>query len=343
MNIQNIAYFFISVISIVTTLIYGQSLLIPFVFALLVWFTVREIKSYMDKITFVREKFPSWVKTLLTSSLLFVVMGFASKIITSNIKSLAKSYKTYEANIGALLNQVNESLDINIQDLVQGHSGDFDFGTVLGTVFSSITDILSSTFMIVLYVLFIFLEESNFHLKLKNIFTDPAKYDRMSSILDQIESAIAQYLRLKTLVSMITGVGSYVILLCIGVESPIFWAFLIFLLNFIPTIGSLIGTLFPAMFCLLQFGEFGPAILVLALVGMVQVLVGNILEPKMMGNSMNLSALVTIIALSFWGAVWGVTGMILSIPITVIMVIVFSQFPKTRSVAIMLSEKGNID
>ena len=81
----------------------------------------------------------------------------------------------------------------------------------------------------------------------------------------------------------------------------------------------------------------------LTIVGVIQVLVGNILEPKLMGNSMNLSPLVSILALSLWGALWGVTGMILSIPITVIMVIICSQFEATKSVAIMLSEKGEIN
>ena len=93
---------------------------------------------------------------------------------------------------------------------------------------------------------------------------------------------------------------------------------------------------------LLQFGEFGPAIMVLIFVGLAQVLVGNILEPKLMGYSMNISPLVTIIALSIWGAIWGITGMVLSVPITVIMLIIFSQFEKTKPVAIMLSEKGKV-
>ncbi len=165
----------------------------------------------------------------------------------------------------------------------------------------------------------------------------------ISGIIGRIERSVAKYLGLKALMSLITGALSYVVLLIIGIDSPVFWAFLIFMLNFIPTIGSLVATVFPAIFCLLQFGEFMLGLMVLLFVGAVQVLVGNVLEPKLMGNSMNLSALVTIIALSFWGSVWGVTGMILSIPITVIMVIVFSQFPTTRPIAILLSERGKIE
>lgn len=164
----------------------------------------------------------------------------------------------------------------------------------------------------------------------------------MSIVLNKVDKSISGYLTLKTLVSVITGVLSYAALFIIGVKAAAFWAFLIFLLNYIPTIGSLIATLFPAIFAMLQFGDFVPALWVLFIVGAIQLIVGNIVEPKVMGNSLNISALTVILALSFWGALWGITGMILSVPITVIMIIVFSEFPSTRPVAIMLSEKGRI-
>ena len=113
-------------------------------------------------------------------------------------------------------------------------------------------------------------------------------------------------------------------------------------LNFIPTVGSLVGTIFPTLFCLLQFGDYLEGIQVLVLVGLIQVLIGNVVEPRLMGNSLNISSLVAIVALSFWGVIWGVTGMILSVPVTVILVILFAQFEQTKSVAIMLSDKGDV-
>ena len=145
---------------------------------------------------------------------------------------------------------------------------------------------------------------------------------------------------LKTFVSLLTGLLSYFALLSIGVEAPVFWAFLIFLLNYIPTIGSLIATSFPALFALLQFGELGPFLWVLGVVGAIQVIIGNIVEPKVMGNSLNISSLVVLLALAIWGSLWGIIGMILSVPITVIMVIIFAEFKATRPIAVLLSEKG---
>jgi predicted PurR-regulated permease PerM len=148
---------------------------------------------------------------------------------------------------------------------------------------------------------------------------------------------------MKTIISLTTGFASYFALVIIGVDVPVFWAFLIFVFNYIPTIGSIIATFFPAIFALLQFGEFGPAIIVLLLVGSIQVIVGNFVEPKVMGNTLNISPLVVLLALTLWGAIWGITGMLLSVPITVILIIIMSEIPSTRPLAILLSEKGEID
>lgn len=339
---RNTAYFFITTIAIVITLIYGQSLLIPFIFALLLWFLVRKIRHLINKSNFVKTKIPGWLKNITISLLMLTILSFISKILVTNINNLAQSYPQYESNVDMVIVKINNLLSIDLIAMVKDHIGDFNFGTILKAIFNSLTELLGNAFLIIIYALFIFLEETNFNKKLKVVFSKSDQYNEVSTILGKVEESITDYIGLKTLLSIITGVLSYIALLIIGIDSPAFWAFLIFILNFIPTIGSLIATLFPAMFCLLQFGELTPFLMVLIFVGAIQVVVGNLLEPKMMGNSLNVSSFVTIFALSFWGTLWGITGMILSIPITVIMVIIFSHFEKTKGVAIMLSDKGKV-
>ena len=339
---KSTAYFFISMTAIVITLIYGKNLLIPFVFALLLWFIVRKIRQGLDKVKFIAEYFPLWIKSLIPSLLLITILAFISKILMTNINELAKSHLLYEGNIEHMIAQFNERFQINLVDYLKSQTGTFDFGMVLKQIFKSLSDLLSNTFIIIIYALFIFLEEANFQQKLKSVFKNKAQFEKINDVLEKIEKSVTSYIGLKTLVSFITGLGSYIALLFIGIDAPVFWAFLIFLLNYIPTIGSLIGTLFPAFFCLLQFGDLSSFLMVLGVVGTLQVIVGNLLEPKLMGNTLNISSFVAIFVLSFWGTLWGITGMLLSVPITVIMVIIFSHFSSTRPVAIMLSEKGNI-
>ncbi len=124
---------------------------------------------------------------------------------------------------------------------------------------------------------------------------------------------------------------------------PFFLAFLIFLFNYVPYIGSLVATLLPAFFAVLQYGSIWYFIYVFGGIQVIQNLIGNYLEPKMMGKSLNMSPLVVVLALAFWGYIWGILGMILSVPITSILIIISAQFDSTRNFAILLSEKGDIE
>lgn len=339
---KNTAYFFIVTISIVFILVLGKSILIPFVFALLLWFIVRSIREELNKIPFIKKYFPLWLKNLIPSILLMVVFTIISKLLMLNINILTKSYPAYEGNVHVLINQVNELFQINVLEYFKANISKFNFGNILQRIIEALTNLVSNTFIIIIYALFILLEEAHFYTKLKTVVSNQNQFTQLSHVVDRIDTSVSKYIGLKTLVSFITGFASYLALLFIGVDAPLFWAFLIFLLNYIPTIGSLIATLFPVFFCLLQFGDLSKGLLVLGIVGGIQMIVGNILEPKLAGNTLNISPFVAIFALSFWGAIWGITGMFLSVPITVIMVIIFSHFENTRAVAIMLSEKGKI-
>ena len=343
MSISKIAYTLISFLAAIIILSYGKNLIMPFILALFIWLLIKEIKKAMNKIGFVRRKFPSWLLSVIASVFMFLVLGFVTELLVYNIKALSHSSASYAANLDKMANMINDTFDINLRSLLGDYATDLDFAFILSTVVNSLTDILGNAFLIALYVLFLLIEESIFSAKLKAIFPESDRFERVDGIVRKIENAVTDYIGLKTLVSLITGVLSYIVLLILGIDSPVFWAFLIFLLNFIPTIGSLIATLFPAIYALLQFGELTPFLLVLVLVGLVQVIVGNILEPKIMGNALNISSLVAILSLSFWGWLWGITGMIISIPITVMIVIVFAQFPGTRPIAILLSGKGKAD
>ena len=340
---KNAANFCIVTITIILFLIYGQNLLVPFILAMLLWFIMRLLKGNLNKISFVNKYFPSWLQTLLSAGIIVTLLVVFLDIISNNIQQIALSLPLYESNLDAVIKNINQSYNVDILKMTKKQLGDFKFTNILGTLLNSISGMITNSFMIILYALFILLEEINFPAKLKAIFYAENDFKKKyTQIIGEIEQSIGSYYKLKSFVSLLTGVLSFFALLIIGVEAPAFWAFLIFILNFIPTIGSLVGTSFSAIFALIQFGELQPFILVLVIVGIIQLIVGNFIEPKLMGSSMNISPLVTIIALSVWGALWGVVGMIISVPVTVTMIIVFSKFQKTRNIAILLSEKGEV-
>ncbi|MFT6338165.1 MAG: AI-2 transport protein TqsA [Saprospiraceae bacterium] len=340
---KNAANFCIVSITVILILIYGQNLLVPFILAMLLWFVMHSLKVKLNKVPFFNKYFPSWLQTLLSTGIIVSLLLILFNIISNNIQQIALALPTYESNLDTVIQNINQSFNVDILEIGKKQLGDFKFANLLGTVLNSISGMIGNSFMIILYALFILLEETNFPTKLKAIFHTDDTFQKYTQIIGEIEQSIGSYFKLKSFVSLITGVLSFIALLIIGVEAPAFWAFLIFILNFIPTIGSLVGTSFPATFALIQFGELQPFILVLVIVGIIQLIVGNVIEPKLMGSSMNISPLVTIIALSVWGALWGVVGMIISVPVTVIMIIAFSKFQKTKNIAILLSEKGKVE
>ena len=130
--------------------------------------------------------------------------------------------------------------------------------------------------------------------------------------------------------------------MAVGIDYAPFWALLIFMLNYIPTFGSMVGVLFPSLLALVQFDSLTNFFILVPILTAIQMLIGNVLEPKLMGNSLNLSAIVVLLSLAIWGSIWGIPGMFLSVPITVVLMIIFSNVPQTRAIAILLSSDGDI-
>ena len=342
MKIYSVASWMVVAFLMLFLLVYGEPIIVPFVIALLIWFVVKKMRNLLDKNAFIRKYIPSWLKTGLASFVIFGGIFFIGQMLTSNIQSLADSYNQYILNIETIAIKINEIFNINLTKELNHFVANFNFSNYLQSLFNSLSDILGNMVMIIFYVVFLFVEESLFQHKIKLIFEPNNRFEKVSGILTKIDKSMSSYIGLKSLVSLLTTTLSYFIMLGVGIDSPLFWAFLIFMFNFIPSIGPILGTILPSLFCLIQFGAFTPALVVLFGVGGVSVLVGSLVEPKLMGNTLNISPLVAIISLALWGSIWGIIGMLLSVPITVAMIIVFSQFPNTRSIAILLSEKGKV-
>ena len=194
--------------------------------------------------------------------------------------------------------------------------------------------------IITVYLIFLLLEQRTFGDKIKAIIRDPKRQEDTFVLIDKMRSDIRSYVGIKVLTSAATGLISYMVLKLVGVDFASFWAVLIFLLNFIPTIGSIIATLFPSLLTLIQFPTLGPFVVTISVLTVVQFCIGSLLEPRLMGNRLNLSPIVILLSLGLWGSVWGIPGMFLCVPITVIIMIICSYFPSTRPLAILLSGNG---
>lgn len=296
----------------------------------------------LDKIEFVHNYIPKWIKTFVASLLVFTLLLFVGRILTSNIEHLVESSESYVSNAEIISQKISAIIGVDVDETINGFLQKINNPTYLQSLFQSISGILGNMLLIVFYTVFLFIEEGLFRLKMDLILGEGDKSYQFGRTLVKIDKMMSRYIILKSLINLLTASIAFIVLYSVGIDSPFFWAALIFFFSFIPSIGPILGTLLPATFSLLQFAEFVPFLIILFVIGSFQVAIGNYLEPRIMGNTLNISPLFGIFALAIWGSIWGITGMLLSVPITVALIIIMSQFPSTRKAAILLSEKGKL-
>ena len=210
---------------------------------------------------------------------------------------------------------------------------------LVGRMLSGLGGILANSFLILLTVIFIVLEASSFPKKVHAAFGDPkGTFSQFSKITD----AVNNYLAIKTLLSLATGIIVAIWVTILGIDFPVIWGLLAFLLNFIPNLGSIIAAVPPVLLGYIQFG-LGRALLVALGYGIVNVIFGNVVEPKLMGRKLGLSTLVVFLSLVFWGWIWGPVGMLLSVPMTMIVKIALESNPSTYWISIFLDSERAIN
>ncbi|MBU2914519.1 MULTISPECIES: AI-2E family transporter [Reichenbachiella] len=339
--IANAANWIIITVTALAVLLYFGNFLKTFAMAVLIWYLIKKLRDTIGLIKVGKIKLPKWLITTLSSVIVFLIIYLIIQIIGSNIRKLTQELPQHSENINIALQYIETQF--GIEDLSQNFSKFIEkYQTEMLGYAGSFAGAVGKSLMVIVYVIFLLLEESLFGIKIDKVLKTTQRGTNIQKIGSAITLLFDQYLSVKIFTSFLTGLLSYFALLILGVELAGLWAFLIFLFNFIPTIGSVIATAFPALFALMQNGTMNIFVLVLILVGGIQVLVGSLIEPRIMGEKLNISPLVVILGLGLWGFIWGVIGMLLSVPITATMIIVCSQFENTKPIAILLSKNGDI-
>ena len=230
-------YVFLIVITLVVVLIYAQSIIIPFILAILFWFLIRVIKKLLSKMKII-DRLPKWILTLFSTIILIGFLALIITMISKNIQHLSTTMPVYQANVNKIANSINERFEIDIISMTNDYAKDINFATVLPSLFSALRGIFGRTFTVLLYLIFLLLEEPVFNVKLKAMYPDKKRYKNINALIGKIDQSIGNYIALKTLTSLTTGFLSYFALLFIGIDAPLFWAFLIFVLNFPNGVGS---------------------------------------------------------------------------------------------------------
>ncbi|HAY45790.1 MAG TPA: AI-2E family transporter [Gammaproteobacteria bacterium] len=333
----------LAVIGIFYVLVVGKTLLVPLAVAVMIWYIINALSKTYQKWLIPQLGKPEWLTKLFAVLSIGAAAFFVFNIIEASIGTVVEQVPVYRANLNSLIgewfSQYGLEKYLDVTEITQSIEV-VPFIRELGT---ALTGLFGKSFLVLIYVLFLLLEQTRFDSKIASLFPNTVRRTEIRSLITRTQDDIQTYIWIKTLASITTGLASYSILLFVGVDFPEFWAFLIFMLNYIPTIGSIIATLFPAVLTLVQFeAPLQPFLIVLLSVGSIQFLIGSVIEPRLLGDSLNLSPLVVLLSLALWGSVWGIAGMFLCVPLTVICVIILAHFSQTRPIAVLLSGNGKL-
>ena len=313
---------------------------------------------------------PMWLRAALALLGVILLLVGMTRMLVGSLQTLVPSLPTYQANLENLfavwLPAPLETTEVkaDLGDLIASPGLMFDRGTdaaikaasefttrlltevdiaaLAQTVLSSLTSFGGFLFITILYAFFMLSEITGFPLKVRRAFGNDRQSRDTLNMLARINHDIGSYLATKTLINVILGVICWGIMLLLGIEYAALWAIIIGLLNYIPYIGSIVGVAFPALFAVAQFGTLTIPLIATALMTVAQFIIGNIVEPQMLGKSVNLSPVVVLIALSVWTTLWGIPGAILAVPFTTILLIILAGRKGTRPIAALLSSDGNI-
>lgn len=312
----------------------ASSILVPFFLAVFIAVICTPPLSWMQ-----RKHVPKVLAIALILIAILVAVLLFGALIGPSLNSFLKALPDYQKQLSLHVSDLTGWLREKGIDIPESGVPGVEPGkimTLAGGILSALSGVLADAFLILLTVVFILLEVSGFPKKLRAVLKDP---ETSLSSIEKFSQSAKRYLVIKTIISAAIGGVIWLWLLILGVDYPVLWGTLSFVLNYVPNIGALIAALPVALLALVQSGA-GTALLSILGFVVVHVVVGNILEPKLMGRGLSLSTLVVFLSLVFWGWLLGPIGMILSVPMTSLVKIALESNPDARKYGVMLGSEN---
>ncbi|MBN2207466.1 MAG: AI-2E family transporter [Candidatus Aminicenantes bacterium] len=313
----------------------AKPVLFPFCLALLFYFILSPVLDGL-----VRLRIPKPVAIVVIVLFFFLALYLMGVMFYSSGKAFSAQLHQYGDRVNEVQDYLRERMAAwNVKWEPTAMLGSLDvnkIGSFLLSSLGSFVSFISNLFLIFLFLVFMLAGRGKITVKVDRAFSG-RQARKINQILSNIDGQVQKYLAIKTIISVLTALVAWLVLALFKLDFAIVFAFLIFLFNYIPNIGSVISTLAPVLFAFFQFGSVWPALWILILILVVDNLFSNVLEPKLMGRGLGLSPLAVLFSLFFWGWLWGIPGMILAVPITAVIKIICGNIPSLRFVESILS------
>ena len=313
----------------------AKAVLFPFFLAVLMAFVLAPVVDFLTRL-----HVPKAVSIVLLLLLTFFLIYLLGALLYDSGKGFVSQFPKYGEKLQAGVESIQQSyhltkikwdplewlktLDINkLSELLLSSLGPF---------FS----FLSKLFLVLIFLVFILAGKGKGMAKIESAFSR-TNATRIHRIISNINRDIQRYLAIKTVSNLISAAVTTLVLAFFGLDFAILFGALTFVLNYIPSIGSIIATVLPMLIAAFQFPNLWPAVWIGILMTVIQNVMGNFLEPKLMGRGLGLSPLVVLFALFFWGWLWGVAGMVLAVPIVAVIKIVCHNIPELKFISVLMS------
>ena len=310
----------------------AQTIIMPLAFAGVIAILFLPLQRWLDR------RLPNWLSPFIVTFVVLVllmlfwaILSYSASIVafelpayTERLEPTLQRWQVWLSRVGFSLPQAGEGAGSS--QLAQGAL----------SALSGVATSFSSTVLIVTTLLFLLFELNPLRLKLGRIL-GATQRRKFAHALQQMTRKLSRYAWMTVLISFVTGVLTTLWCALLGIEFALVWGIISFLLNFVPTIGSIIAVVPPTLFAF-AFGGPGLGLAALLGLGTMQFTTGNFVAPKFIGEALQLSSLVVLLAVVFWGWLWGIGGAIIGVPLTMAIVLVCQEFDSLRSVAILLSE-----
>jgi AI-2 transport protein TqsA len=333
------ALVFLAVIAGGAALYWMRGILTPLALAV---FLAVMIDSFARVLVQRAPRFPQRLALPTAIVLSILMFGLIVWVVTANGAGFVAQMREYAPRLNEVIAKIAALVGVKVAPTIGDLIDQLNPSRYAGAAAQSLQNFASNAVLVLIYLGFIVASRKGFGRKIVALFPHHAQRDGAMQLFQRIRNGVEQYLWIQTVTGLMIAVAAWAVMMLVRLDNALFWAFLIFIAAYIPILGGAVGCILPPLFALVQFPDsFWPALILFTALEVIYFVVGNVVLPRMQGDTLNMDPTVVLLSLAVWGALWGVTGMFLSTPLTVAVMLILAQFDGTRWIAILLSEDGD--
>lgn len=270
----------------------------------------------------------------------FVLFCITAYVLASNMRAFAVQLFADVPKLDGVIARIAGAMGLAVPPKLDHLLQSLNPGEYFMGVANGLRGFIINSVLVLIYLGFLLASRQGFERKADQLFTHAGERRHAAELFLRIRGGVERYLWIQTVTCGMIALASGAVMAVMGLDNAIFWTFAIFVVGFIPIIGGAVGIILPPLFALVQFDTWWQALVLIAVLQLINFVVGNVVYPRLSGRSLNIDPVAILLSLAFWGAIWGLPGMFLSTPLTVMAMVVLAQFRSTHWIAVLLSSDG---